>query len=297
MVAILGSNLPVQRLVNQLKNHDINAEAISPSLHDIRFKKKIENHKVIHYIGSPTVTIHGILTLIRFKIWKKKIVVSWRGSDVMIANNNLFFRLFSKILQVLIDSNNAYSPSLVAELKNIGIKSQLQPNPTFENLYHIRKLPNEKRIAVYLPDKMSYQWRFFQGDLIKKLVKDFPRVKFIIVGNSGKRFSEKNVKCFEWVNDMEKFYSEVIGVIRIPLHDGLSNTILEATSMGRTVIAWNVDFSFCISVNSYSEIQSHLKDLVSNPSLNIEGSQYIHRKYDKEKLTSELIAIYRKLSE
>lgn len=291
MVAILGAEIPGEKIVNHLKNKKIDAIVITPSLHDINFKKKIEKHDIIHFIGSPTVTFHGLLTLFRFKLWKKKIVVTWRGSDILIAKTNNFYRFSSKFFQSLIDVNNALAPHMIEELEKIGVKTKLQPNPTFK-LFKIRGLPNEKRFAVYLPDKMGYQWEFFQGNIIKKIVKDFPNIEFIITANSGKNFSEKNVKCFNWVKDMEEVYSNVLGVIRLPKHDGLSNTILEATSMGRTVIASSVNFSFCKIATNYEEVKNHIKEIIKNPVLNVDGSKYVHKNYDIEKITSELIAIY-----
>jgi glycosyltransferase involved in cell wall biosynthesis len=296
MIAILGSKIPVERLVTRLKSKNIDAVMITSSLHDLKFKKKIKTHEIIHFIGSPTVTIHGIITLLRFKLWGKKIVVSWRGSDVMIANNHPIFKKSSRFLQSLIDSNNSLSVNLQKELDSIKVRTKLQPNPTFTQIYELKDLPKTKKIVVYLPDKMEYQWDFYQGEKIKKIIKDFPEVEFLIIGNSGKRFDEKNVKCFEWVEDMEKIYESIIGVIRIPKHDGLSNVILEATSMGRTVIASSIQFPFCKIANSYEELVFHLKEIIDNPTLNIEGSRYVHDNFDEEVLLDQLIEMYKTLN-
>jgi len=295
MVAILGAKYPGIRIVNRLNENDFKAIFVTPSLRDRKFKGKLVAHNVIHYIGSPTVSIHGILTLIRFKIWKKKILVTWRGSDVLIANKNIFYQFLSKNFQFLVNMNTTLSQKLVDELKNIGIPAKLQPNPVYK-LYNICELPLNKKVAVYLPDSSDYRWNFYQGDIIKKLVNDFPDVEFIILGNKGKRFTEKNVKCFEWVENMENIYKQVRVVIRLPVHDGLSNTILEATSMGRHVIASSVNFSFCKIASNYQEVKKYLEDLLENLTLNNEGSDFVHKNYDLEKITKELIEIYKELS-
>lgn len=295
MVAILGAKYPGNRIVNRLNKNNFSAIFVTPSLRDRKFKEKLVAHNVIHYIGSPTVSIHGILTLIRFKIWKKKILVTWRGSDVLIASNNIFYRFLTKNFQFLVDMNTTLSQKLVDELKKIGITAKLQPNPVFK-IYDICKLPSSKKVAVYLPDSSDYRWNFYQGDIIKKLVNDFPKIEFIILGNKGKRFTEKNVKCFEWVEDIEDVYRQVLVVIRLPLHDGLSNTILEATSMGRHVIASSVNFSFCKIASNYHEVKKYLKEIVENPTLNKEGSDYVHKYYNLEKITKELLGIYKEVS-
>ncbi len=294
MVIILGSPRAAPRLVKHMKNYGINAVYTSPSLRDINFKKKIRSHKVIHYIGSPTVTLHGILTLLRFKIWKKKVIVSWRGTDVVIANKKIIFRILTRIFQSFIDYNSALAPHLVAELEQIGVKTVVTPIPTF-SLYKIRELPSQKKVAVYLPDKFSYQWDWFQGNLIKKIIKEFPDVEFIITANSGKNFSEKNVRCIDWTEKMEEVYAQVQAVIRLPFHDGLSCTILETVSMGRKMIAWNVVFPFCKVAKNYEDVKKYLKEVLENPILDVNNSQYVHKKYEKEKITQDLIAVYNKL--
>ncbi len=296
MVAILGGKYPGQRIALRLKEAKTDAIFVSPSLRDRKFKEKLASHNIIHYIGSPTVSFHGLLTLIRFKIWKKKILVTWRGSDVLIANKNIVYRFLTKNFQFLIDMNTTLSQKLVDELKNIGINVKLQPNPVY-TLYKIRELPKEKRIAVYLPDSPDHRWDFFQGNIIKKLVREFPEVEFIIVGNKGKRFTEKNVKCFEWVENMEDIYTQVRAVIRLPLHDGLSNTILEATSMGRHVISSSVNFSFCKIANNYEQVKKFLEEFLKKPTLNYEGSNFVHKNYNLEKITNELLTIYKELEE
>jgi len=261
MVVLLGAKYPGNKIVQRLKQKNINAIFVSPSLHDRKFKNKIASHKVIHYIGSPTVSFHGLLTLFRFKLWKKKILVTWRGSDILIAHKNIVYRFLTRKFQFLVDMNTTLSQKMVDELNNIGIDAKLQPNPVF-TLFNIQELPNEKKIAVYLPDKSDYRWNFYQGDLIKKLVLEFPNIEFIIIGNKGKRFTEKNVKCFEWVENMENIYKQVRILIRLPLHDGLSNSILEATSMGRPVIASAVNFSFCKNAKSYQELKIFLMEFL-----------------------------------
>ena len=44
MVAILGAERPGNKIVNRLKSKKIDAIVITPSLHDINFKKKIFKH-------------------------------------------------------------------------------------------------------------------------------------------------------------------------------------------------------------------------------------------------------------
>ena len=159
----------------------------------------------------------------------------------------------------------------------------------------MQSLPKENKFAVYLPDKTEKDWKFYQGDLIKKLANEFPKVDFIITANSGKHFNEKNVTCMKWTENMEDVYRKVKGVIRLPLHDGTSGTIIEALSMGREMIASNTWLPHCKMVNNFQDAKKHLENIIMKNSLNKEGSEYAHKNFNIEKLTNELISIYNSL--
>jgi len=292
MIAIIGVEPFGKKLEYHLKQKNVEAEFISQLLGDINFKK-LQAHSIIHFVWSP-MSIRGYLTLRKLKKMKKKIIVSWIGSDVLDAYTKPLPRFISKISQKMIDVNLTVSENLKRELERIQIIAKLQPLPVF-SLYKIRDLPSEKKIAIYLPDKFKPNWNFYQGNIIKKLINAFPDVQFVITANSGRNFSEKNVKCLKWVDNMEKIYEQVRAVIRLPLHDALSNTILETLSMGRTMITPPVDLPNCKIANTFEEAKTHLKEVIINPTLNVKGSEYVHKHYDINRFTNELIGIYEDL--
>jgi glycosyltransferase involved in cell wall biosynthesis len=293
MVAVIGNKIYGQRLVKQLKTHNVDSLLITTSFKDLQFKTKIQSHKIIHYISSPTVNIIGIASLIRFKLWRKKIIISWIGSDVLKATKNPLFKILSKMCQILVDQNLVVAPHLQKELKEININSKTTPLPVF-NLFEFENLPNENNILVYLPDDSKSKFEFFQGNIIKKTVQDFPEINFIIVANSGKEFSQKNVKCIQWSENMKNLYMCSKGVIRLPLHDGLSNTILEAISMGRFVMASNTSIPHCVQVNSYESLKNSLYDILKQPKSHLKtGSDTIRKMYNLEKITKKLVSEYR----
>ncbi len=292
-IAIIGVTKFAKRLESQLNNKNVESLFISELLRDIDFKK-LKSYSIIHFMWSPTLSIRGFLTLIRLKLMHKKIIVSWIGSDVLFANTSLLSKLITKISQGMIDANLTDSENLKKELNQIGIKAKLQRLPIFR-FFKINEIPNQKRVSVYLPDEYKHNWSFYQGDIIKKLVKSFPDVEFIIVPNTGKNFSEKNVKCIKWTDNMEEIYSQVMATIRLPRHDGLSNTIMEVLSMGRNMITSPVEFPFCKIVHNYNDAKNHLEEVIKNPSLNLEGSEYVHKKFDNNKFTEEILSIYNNL--
>ena len=295
MTVILPANLFAKRIVSQLKTKHYDVILISTRLKDFKLKNKIQSHQVVHYIGSPTVSVLGILTLLRFRLWNKKIVVSWIGYDIRRVTDIFFWKVLSRIFRNLIDVNITEDTKAIEKLQSIGIHTTLQPPPIYQ-IFPLKKLPNEKKVAVYLPDHKDIDFDFYQGPLIKKLVDDFPNIAFIITGNSGRYFkNNKNVTCIKWTENIEKIYEEVITVIRLPKEDTTGATIIETLSMGRNMIASSTNFPYCNIVTNYLELENSLMKIIKNPTLNIEGSRYVHTHYDNDKLTDRLISIYNSL--
>lgn len=296
MIVEIGGSVFSQRIVNELSKRGISIKFSSPSLKDFKFKEKIRNYPIIHYTGSPTVTIIGLLSLIRFKIWKKKIVVSWIGFDVRRIKHDFFWRLLTKLFKNLVDVHITEDDDAVNQLKKIGVNAIIKKPPLYL-IFPLKELPKEKKVAIYLPDKLDVDFNFYQGNLIKKLVNEFEDVSFIIVNNSGKYFTDnKNVKCIQWTDNMEEIYEQVICVIRLPLEDVTGATMIESLSMGRHMIASSTNFPHCTIITNYNELRSSLSQIIENPTQNVEGSNYVHKHYNNDLLASQFIDLFKNLS-
>ncbi len=295
MIAVIGSEFFGKRIVNALQEKNVKAIYVPKSVEQgDQLKKELKDHDIIHFVTSPTIFFKEFRTLIRCRFWRKKIVVNWIGADVRRVLSKPFWRFVTKISQPLIDVNIATSQNLVTELNSIGVKAKFQPIPVY-SIYDLRELTSENKIAVYLPDRTKKEFQFYQGDMIKKLVKEFPSVEFLIIRNSGRNFNEKNAKCLEWVENMEEIYNQVKCVIRLPLHDGTSGIVVETLSMGRNMISSNTQLPFCHIVNSFEDAKNHIIEIISNSNPNHEGSKYVHENFNSSKLTKELVSIYQQL--
>jgi len=127
------------------------------------------------------------------------------------------------------------------------------------------------------------------------VIDSFPDVHFVILPSSGNSYFDRpNVTCMSWAKDMEKIYVDTRVFIRLPAHDGLPNSVIEALSTGRYVI-YSHDFPHCERAYSAEEVIAKLTKLLDSSSANIEGSNYVHNKYDKNKLKRQLIELYRSL--
>ena len=292
MIGIMGNKFFAERIISALEDNK-KAVFLSPSLHDLNFGKKTKNVKLIHYIGSPTVTLHGVLTLLRLKILGKKIVVHWIGADSWLATNKTIPKIFSKTLKKLISKHIAIEKNLSKRIETIGINNQICPLPVATH-FKLQPMPKIKQFLVYLPDHNEYYWERFNGELIKKIVQEFPLINFIILRNSGKYFDNTNVKCIEWTDDMENIYKSVLGMIRITKHDGQPGTIIEALSMGRHYI-FSQDFPYCKKAENFNELKDAIKEILENPTLNEEGAKYVNKEYSVKKIANDIQKIYNEI--
>jgi hypothetical protein len=292
MIGIIGNKFFGSRIVENLEKK-IKVVYLYPSLHDLKFKKKIEMVDTIHFIGSPTSSLHGVLTLIRFRMWGKKVIVHWIGGDAWQVSSKKKFEMYTKLCKKKIDLHLVDDVRLGTMLKKIGIDSTVQPLPV-TNHYKLEPLPNEKKFLVYLPDETEYWWNRFNGNIIKQIVKEFPKVNFIIIKNSGKFFDESNVKCYKWVDDLESIYKNVIGMIRIPTHDGLPGTMIELLSMGRYVI-YSEQLPHCYKAETFEELKNVIDEIIVDPKLNVEGAKYVNEKYNLNHITKNLINFYKNI--
>ena len=293
MIGIMGNDFFGKKMVAALSNK-IPIIFLYASLKDPKFKEKIRDVKIIHYIGSPTVSFSGVISLIRLKLYGKKIIVHWIGADSWMATNNFFPNLFTKLLKNQVSLHVSIEKELSKRIEKIGIDSIIHPLPVATH-FQIEPLQTKKQVLVYAPDITEYYWIRFNGDIIKKIVKEFTDVHFIILRNSGKHFDEPNVECHEWIEDMKEIYKKITVVVRISTHDGQPGTIIEALSMGRHFI-FSQEFPFCKKATNFGEVKSALQEILDKPKLNIEGSKFVNEEYSIQKIAIGLEKIYKNYS-
>ena len=128
MIGIMGNDFFGKRMADAI-NKTMPAVFLYSSLTNTTFKKKIKDVKIIHYVGSPTVSFHGVLNLIRLKLYGKKIIVHWIGADAWMAENLFFARIFTKLFKNQISLHVAIEKELLKE-ENIDPKSfYIKTNP------------------------------------------------------------------------------------------------------------------------------------------------------------------------
>lgn len=167
---------------------------------------------------------------------KKKIIFHWVGSDIL-------------DMKAWCNQGRKFSPWLMNhvvhwaevmwtanELKELGLSCQVVPLTPAVFPKEVKELPGKFVILTYLPAGKA---DFYGEATIIELACQFPEIVFLAVAtNPTDRNPEwpPNLISVGWVDNMAELYSEVVLVIRLTRHDGLSFMVLEALAHGRHVI-------------------------------------------------------------
>jgi hypothetical protein len=125
---------------------------------------------------------------------------------------------------------------LADELATVGLQASVAhvPQP-YRTPGTIPPLPDRFSVLTYLS---ADRFEFYGGDAILEVARRMPDVRFDVVGRSDDPTgsASANVRWHGWVTDMQPFYADASVVVRIPRHDGLGATVIEALLNARHVI-------------------------------------------------------------
>jgi hypothetical protein len=280
-IGIYGPIYHTNLLVNQINN--ISGKFYAKDVNNNRFSFDCDIYHGMYSFLSKRY----IFT----KLFRKKNICHWIGTDVFEILNDENLKKKFNLINKFIDINVAVTENLIFELKTLGIDSKLMP--IVSNLDDINVVPFSKNFSVftYIPEN---RLEFYNYDVILELIKNNPDIRFFVIANSGRGLPQyNNVEYVKWSDDVIKYYHQSTVILRIPKHDGLSLTVLEALSCGRQVI-WNFPFPYChYSPPDFNSIQNILDELKKNPLLNVEGSRYVKEKFSLSKIVkNDLFNLY-----
>jgi len=236
----------------------------------------------------------NFLLLIYSLFTSKPILIHWIGSDIHELLNNSIktkFRVFFLKLITSLFKITHWSAALhiKEELKSLGIKSETVFLPTeLIKLHNIEKFPTVNSFLSYIPEQRE---EFYGLSKILYIADKYPEIHFDIVANKGKKENlRKNVTYHGWVNEekMDKLYKENKGVIRIPKHDALGGTVLEAVIRGRYAI-WTYNAKYVYQAFSIDQVEEAVLEISAINDENYAGAEYVNKKYNYEKLSLILI--------
>jgi len=299
-IGIVGSEQSGKRLAKHLNNIGVSAAFISGSLRDDPTSfLRVRKYDIVHGLYMRRFVF---LSLLLGKALGKITICHWMGTDVMRAVRETKFRLMALILNGFVDLNLVYSENLQKELSNIGVHSVIWPIPVDSEYFAVVDLPPmPERFSVLC--KIADDW-LYGSDIILKLAKDLPDVRFLIVPGKDiqpswllSRVAEApNLIFLGWKDNMFEVYRQTTVLLRLTRHDGLSYMVVESLALGRQVIWSHKYLPFCHYAESYDQVKDTILQIQRTPELNVEGAQYVRKSFGSKRLIKEIVEIYSRLA-
>lgn len=249
----------------------------------IRFFSLIKELKFIDilYIGHGTGSFPYAAVLA--KLFRKKVVIHWIGTDVLDFKKSKFKKLIKKKA----DMHLACSKLISEELMDYKINAKIIPIIPLEFDFEIAKMPEKHAVLFYLPTGRE---EFYGSKYLEYLSKKYKDLNFYVVGNETNKFSQSNVHNLGKINleAMDKLYNNISILVRVPKHDGLSIMLLEALLRGKQVL-YCYDFPFTYWIKSLEDADKFIEKILSSkPKVNIDGREYVLKHYNLNEIKRDL---------
>lgn len=245
---------------------------------------------------SPTITGLGsayhnrnfkkILNFVYKVVFKRSKCIFFENS----SNLKLFLenKIINKNKAILLAGSGVNLKKFYPMKKNV--------NTNLKKILFLGRIMKEKGIDEYL-------------DVAKQVVKNGNQVEFLILGNYEEEIykqkieemeKEKIVKYLGITNDVRKIIKDVDILIQPSYHEGLSNVILEASAMGKLVLASNIcgckeaifNKKHLFEVkNARSLLKCLEKNLKFSEEDIVNQKNYITQNFSREKVVCENIKI------
>lgn len=245
-------------LVDYFNGCGLNAHPLELSLQNLYKNTRYDCVVFVILHGRKKRLFLALLQALFLKIFRKKIIRFWVGSDVLFLKSNNKMKLYSKVFNCFTDLNAVQAQWFEKQLFEVGIDSDFFPLMLPEkSTIKGEVVPGSFSILAYLP---SDRHVFYGSEMVFNLAKDFPEIDFLIVANDGEGMPRSNnLQFLGWVDDMDKLFDKVNLLIRMPQHDGLSVMLIEAMLHNRIIVT-NQEIPGCFYANDYE----HLKEIIGH---------------------------------
>lgn len=296
-IIIIGLPYFVNDLTEKLNRHDPNNKYIGLDTNG----RKFDQLKFLWHILTTTIVYSiggdykkgGVFKIASFL--NKKIIMHWVGSDVLKAKDAAQKGFFD---QKFINKTKhlAVVNWLAEELAVMNIKAQLKYIASCRVELTIKPLPKIFTILTYIGKGRE---EFYGMNYIISLAKDFPELPINVVGiDTYKTPLPSNIRLLGWVKDMDSLYNQCTIFVRLPEHDGLGYSVIEALSKGRYVALSN-KFPETFYIKNSDDLKKVIMDLMhkhneNNLDINRKGIDFVHKNFNEVKITHELIDFFNK---
>lgn len=231
------------------------------------------------FVYAPSKTKHILLLFIPLVLFRRKIFIEWIGTDVLDITT---FPILRRVINNF-STNLCECDWISDELKRQGVIAKIGPYISFSTLFD-QNIGLEarsdflKREKVFMTYSSSGRDDFYGINELIDFFSSRSELKLIVVGSSGDSNTSypSNIKFLGRIarEDVLTLYATVTGFIRIPYHDGLSYSVLEAL-WHAVPVAYNKNLVGCHYVASKHDIEKFVSDACSNP-VNYSGRQYVY---------------------
>ena len=252
----------------------------------------IKKSDVIYFFCANGLEKYFRAFVLRF-IFKKKLIVHFVGSDALkFLNYNIYKRLRWTLALKISHEVFGISPNIVDELSPY-IRIKYLPMSIENYNFLFRPFPKQFTVLVYLPPNNP---NFYGLPIIKKLIKNNLKIKFIILGKDYGNISNfNNVEIIEIDknNNMNKLYERSSVLIRLTKHDGAGQMVMEALARGRHVI-WTSKSPYCQHVDrTLDSVQKELELLIKS-SHNKKAMKWVKENFSSSILIKKLEKYFKK---
>jgi len=291
------------------------AEVVSEILGTLGFERtSLREAELLYWIAAiPTAKrLRYLMDFISSR--DKKLVIHWIGSDVhnLIAPRNLIKKSYGVFLDLLTSSysdrilNLTGSSWLKEELEMKEIESTVLPVTTISPSNYICPDRDFTRKTDVLTYTQKRRFSFYGSDTILGLARELPEYKFKFLFGDVENLQELPATRLENVTflpripfeEMKETYLGSKCFLRIPVHDGLSLSILEALYFKMQPI-WSYSFPHVVTVDKddKEEIRDELRRVLEGFTENELGHDYVIKEYSRSRIRERYQSIMPKLGE
>lgn len=256
----------------------------------IRYVWHMLSAKVLYQVGGSHIC-GGTLRLAM--LLNKKIVMHWVGTDVLLAYKA--HKAGAVDTDLIRRTKHLCEVGWIQkELLEVGIQAEIAQIACFEDEIPVPpRLPEKFSILSYMGKGRE---KFYGIDKLIELAQSFPDIPIRIAGIS--EYSKPlppNIHLLGWVKDMTTEYHDCVLYLRLPEHDGLAFSVLEALSYGRYV-GYTYAFPCANETSDINALHDLVKSLSERYSLhlldvNFDGYKFISEYYLRQKVMRSLAGI------
>ena len=246
---------------------------------------------VIHYFWAK-VTLSEILRIKRRRPGMR-IIFHFIGSDVLLVAEKRRRRAEYALYRAMGVRMVADDPSSAEELRRMGLPCGWLPFANGPPELRERPLPRAFSAIAYVPQNNE---SFYRLDWILEAARRLPDIRFTVFPLDGMPGpgggAPTNVRFAGRLKDVPEAMAGHSVFLRLPRHDGLASTVLEALSCARQVI-WTHHHPFCHRVRDTEELVRLLRIMRTENRPNPEGRSYVMKAYSIDVLRPRYEQLWR----